>query len=80
MREGDGNIKIWNGQWTRRKKCLINMGGVGWGGMKKNMWWLLQNGSCGVYKMSASVYFVSKNKSFNHSLLQFVVTGRISIV
>jgi len=51
---------------------------MGWGGT--NMWWILQNDSCGVCKMSGSVYFVSENKSLNHCLLQFVVTGRISIV
>jgi hypothetical protein len=66
-----------------QKKEMIEKYGVWWGGvvgMKKNMWWLLQNDCCGVYKISVSVYFVSENKSLNHSLLQFVVTGRILIV
>lgn len=36
------------------------------GGKKKIMWWILQNYSCGVYKMSGSVYFLSQNKSLNH--------------
>jgi hypothetical protein len=61
-----------------QKKEVIAKYGVG--GEKKNMWWILQNGSCRVYKMSGSVYFVSENKSLNYYLLQFVVTGRMSIV
>jgi hypothetical protein len=50
------------------------------GGKKKNMWWILQNDGCGVYQMSGSVYFLSESKSLNHCSLQFVITGRISVV
>jgi hypothetical protein len=33
-----------------------------------NMWWFHQIGSCGVYKVSVSVYFVSEDRTLDHFL------------